>query len=139
MTAAELGVAAHARANPGKPAVVAGDRRITYAELDARANQAARAFRRLGVREGDRVAVALRNRPEFLEAATAAARLGAIVIPLSWRFKRDEVRVIVEDADAKLVVAERDAHETMEGFPALHLGGPYEEAIASQDETPPED
>ncbi|HJR18530.1 MAG TPA: AMP-binding protein [Actinomycetota bacterium] len=139
MTAAELGVAAHARGNPGKPAVVAGDRRITYAELDARANQAARAFRRLGVLEGDRVAVALRNRLEFLEAATAAARLGAIVIPLSWRFKRDEVRVIVEDADARLVVAEQDARERMDGFPALHLGGPYEEAVAAEDEKPPED
>lgn len=139
MSPTELGVAAHARAHPDKPAIVAGDRRISYAELDRGANRAARAFRRLGVGEGDRVAVALRNRPEFLESATAAARLGATVIPLSWRFKTEEVRAIVDDAKARLIIAEHDASKTMAGLPALHLGGPYEEALAAEPADPPED
>jgi long-chain acyl-CoA synthetase len=138
MTEPPLGVAAHARARPDAPAVVAGNRRLTYRELDHRANQAARAFARLGVNDGDRVAVALRNRPEFIESATAAARLGAEVIPLSWRYKRDEVRAIAGDSSARLVLAEADAVETMEGLPALHLGGPYEEAIAAERTDPPD-
>ena len=138
MTAPELGVAAHARARPGKPAIIAGIRRLTYAELDERANQAARAFQRLGVAGGDRVCVALRNRIEFLEAATAAARLGAIVIPLSWRFKREEVNAIAGDAQARLVVAEADAVDTMAGLPALHLGGPYEEAVTAEQTKAPD-
>jgi long-chain acyl-CoA synthetase len=138
MTGSPAGVAAHARARPDRPAIVAGERRISYAELDARANRAARAFRRLGVVPGDRVAVALRNRPEFLEAAVAAARLGAEVIPLSWRFKRDEVLAIVADGRPRLVVAEAEAGEAMAGLPALHLGGPYEEAVAAEPPDPPE-
>ena len=136
MSTAELGVAAHARVRPEKAAIIAGNRHLSYAELDGRANQVARAFQRLGVVAGDRVVVALRNRIEFLESATAAARLGATVIPLSWRFKREEVRAIVEDADARLVVAETDAVETMAGLPALHLGGPYEAAVTAELETP---
>ena len=131
-----LGVAAHALVNPDKLALVARNRRLSYAELDRRANQIARAFQRLGVVEGDRVCVALRNRVEFLESATAAARLGAIVIPLSWRFKAEEVRAIVDDAEARLVVAEADAIGTMAGLPALHLGGPYEEAIVAEQTSP---
>jgi long-chain acyl-CoA synthetase len=132
-----FGVAAHARERPDALALVAGDRRLTYAELDRRANRAARAFQRRGVVAGDRVAVALRNRAEFLEATLAAARLGAEVIPLSWRYKRDEVVVIVTDADARLVLAEDDAAETMAGLPALHMHE-YENALAAEDDAPPE-
>ena len=131
-----LGIAAHAQARPDAIAVVADDRRMTYAELDARANKAARAFMARGVQEGDRVAVALRNRPEFIEAATGAARLGAQVIPLSYRYKRAEVEAIASDSNARLIVAEADARETMDGLPALHLGGDYEHALESQPSDP---
>ena len=131
-----LGIAAHAQARPGAVAIVAGDRRVTYAELDARANRAAHAFARRGVVDGDRVAVALRNRPEFLEAAAGAARLGAQVIPLSWRYKRAEVEAIVADAGARLVVAEDDARDTMRGLPALRLGGDYERELDNQSPDP---
>lgn len=131
-----FGIAANARARPDAPALVDGDRRFTYAQLDSRVNRAARAFRRLGVAPGERVAVALRNRAEFIEAAAAAGRLGANVIPLSWRYKRDEVLAIVSDAKARLVVAEADAGETTAGLPALHLGGAYEAAL--EEESPGE-
>ena len=136
---ATLGIAAHARERPDALAIVAGNERITYAELDRRANQAARAFARRGVKEGDRVAVTFRNRPEFLIAANAAARIGAEVIPLSWRYKRDEVHVIVTDASSPLVVAEADAADTVRGLPALLLGGDYERALDAEDTDPPDD
>ncbi len=138
MTDVTLGIAAHARSRPDAVALVGGDRRITYAELDRLANQAARAFAKRGVRRGDRVAVALRNRPEFLVAANGAARLGAEVIPLSWRYKHDEVVAIVTDARAPLVVAEADARKTMEGLPALHLGGEYEAALDAESNEQPD-
>jgi len=127
-----LGVAAHARVRPDAVAIVAGDRRITFSELDRRSNQVARAMARRGVRAGDRVAIALQNGPEFLEAANGAARLGAEVIPLSWRYKRAEVSAIVGDANAPLIVAEAGARDVMEGLPALHLGGDYERALDAE-------
>lgn len=90
------------------------------------------ALRRAGVGPGDRVAVALRNRVEFYEAVFGAARVGAQVVPVSWRFKADEVRYMVEDSRARLVVAEEDARATTEGLPALHLGGEYERALGGE-------
>jgi long-chain acyl-CoA synthetase len=131
-----LGIANHAAARPDKPAIIAGSRRVSFAEFDRRANQAARAFAKRGVGKGDRVPVALRNRVEFFEAATGVARLGAEVIPLSYRYKRAEVQAIVQDANAKLIVAEEDARETMSGLPALHLGGDYEAALDAEGTTP---
>jgi long-chain acyl-CoA synthetase len=127
-----LGIANHAAARGDKVAIVAGSRRITFGELDAHANQAARAFAKRGVVAGDRVPVALRNRPEFFEAAIGVARLGAEVIPLSYRYKRAEVEAIVTDAKATLIIAEDDARDTMKGLPALHLGGDYEAALDAE-------
>jgi long-chain acyl-CoA synthetase len=135
-----IGIAARARAEPGKTAVVWHDRRITFAELDARVNRAARVFgERFGVRAADTVAIALKNRPEFFEASWAAARLGADVVPVSWRFKEDEFRYMVEDSEAKVVVAEPFHREMTAGLPALHLGEEYEEALAAQNPVPPEE
>jgi long-chain acyl-CoA synthetase len=128
-----LGINTHAANRPEATAVVAGTRRISYGEFDWRANQAARAFAKRGVKAGDRVPIALRNRPEFFEAATGVARLGAEVIPLSYRYKRAEVVAIVTDAKARLIIAEDDARETMTDLPALHLGGEYEAALDAED------
>ena len=132
MTDFALGISAHAAARPDAAAIIFGHERITYAELDRAVNRAARAFAKRGVGEGDRVAVALRNRPEFLIAANGAARVGAQVIPLSWRYKRTEIESIVTDSNAKLIVAERDARADMQGFPALHLGGDFESALEAE-------
>jgi long-chain acyl-CoA synthetase len=131
-----LGIAANAEARPDATAILFGDERTSYAELDRLVNQAARAFAKRGVGAGDRVAVALRNRPEFLIAANGAARLGAQVIPLSWRYKRAEVESIVTDSNAKLIVAEADARPAMQGFPALHLGGDFEQALDAEPTDP---
>lgn len=133
-----LGIAAHARAEPGRAAIVARDRRVTFAELDAGANRAARALQRLGVGSGDRVALALRNGPEFFEAANGAARLDAEVVSAGWRLKTDELAYLVADSGARVVVAEPDARETTAqlGVRALHLGGEYEAAIAGEEAGP---
>jgi long-chain acyl-CoA synthetase len=136
MTDVPLGIASHAAARPDAPAIIFGEERMSYAELDASSNQAARAFASRGVGEGDRVAVALRNRPEFLVAANGAARLGAHVIPLSWRYKRTEVEAIVADSNTKLIVAEADARPTMQGLPALHLGGDFARALDAESTDP---
>src|SRR5687767_12355240 len=72
-----------ARARPGADAVVVRDRRLTYGALRAAADELARALLAAGVRKGDRVAVLLPNRPEWLIAAFAVAKLGAITVGVS--------------------------------------------------------
>lgn len=129
-----VGVAAVARAAPDRTAIVAGDRRLTFAELDERVNRCARALRRLGVGEGDRVAVAYRNRPGFYEAALATARLRADTVPVSWRYKEDEARYMVEDSGAAVIFAEADGPA-----PAKHVvrhGAEHEAFLASEPSDP---
>jgi long-chain acyl-CoA synthetase len=135
------GVSAHARARPGAVALVAGDRRITYGELDGRINRAARALAALGLGRDDRVLIAARNRPEHLEAAFGAARLRAQVVPAPWRSTADEVAYLVADAGVSVVVAEPESRSATahSGAPVLHLGDEWEAALGAQSDVPLED
>ena len=68
------GISGVARHDPDRVALVAGDRRITFAELDADANRVAHALTEVGVAAGDRVAVMMQNRPELFAVWNGAAR-----------------------------------------------------------------
>jgi fatty-acyl-CoA synthase len=74
---------ATARTRPDAEAVIFRDRRLTYRALRVACDELARAFLAVGVRRGDRVAVLLPNRSEWLIAAFAAAKLGAITVGVS--------------------------------------------------------
>jgi long-chain acyl-CoA synthetase len=124
-----LGVAAVAEHHPDRIAVIDGDQRITFAELEDRVGRLARVLSDRGVGTGDRVAIALRNRPEFLIGIAAAGRLGAVVVPVCWRAGRDEYRYVVEDSAARVVLAEDSAGNLTAGLPALHLGDGYDQAL----------
>jgi len=69
-------VEAHARARPDHPFVRFEERRVTYGELDAAANRVARWARAQGLGRGDRVALLMHNRPEFLETWAGLAKAG---------------------------------------------------------------
>jgi long-chain acyl-CoA synthetase len=101
---APRGLAAIARAEPGRPALVCGQRRISFGELDQAANTMAHALVAGGVDAGDRVAVMLGNRPEMFAAWYGAARLGALVVPVSTRLTAPEAAYIVSDSGAVVVV-----------------------------------
>ena len=74
----------------------------------ANARRAARGFHHLGVREGDVVALLLRNDFAFFEAQQAAAALGAYCVPINWHGKAEEVLYILHDAKPKVVVVHLD-------------------------------
>jgi long-chain acyl-CoA synthetase len=73
--------------------------------------RAASGFHALGVREGDTVALLLRNDFAFFEAQQAAAALGAYCVPINWHGRQDEVRHILEDAKPRVLVAHADLLE----------------------------
>ena len=79
---------------PDHPAVLAGDERWTFAELDRAGNAAARHLAHQGVGPGDRVAMMTTNRPEFVAAVTGASKLGAAPVLLSpaWKARRGRDR-----------------------------------------------
>jgi 2,3-dihydroxybenzoate-AMP ligase len=65
------------KSDPGRTALVAGDVRLTYAELDRRAERTAAGFLRLGLRRGDRVVLQLPNSASFAVVLLALLRIGA--------------------------------------------------------------
>jgi long-chain acyl-CoA synthetase len=107
-------------ANASADAQVLGPERITYGELDAQVNGIAGRLAALGVSKGDRVALALANRLEFLPLVLACARLGAVSVPLNVRMRRPENDFVLRDSGAKALVYEADgAAEIPDGLPDL--------------------
>jgi long-chain acyl-CoA synthetase len=134
----EMGVAAFAARTPAKTALIEGDRSVSYAALNARMNQVARALQRMGLGPGDRIGSALRNRIEWFEVAGAASRVGVTVVPVSWRAASSEVAYLVQDSSAAVVFAESDAAEVMRGLPAIFMGQAYEDLVRQESEEAPE-
>jgi len=81
------------------------DATVSPAEMDRRIACAAAGLHELGVREGDVVALLLRNGPEFIEAMLASRWLGAYSCPINWHFKADEASFILRDSSASVLVA----------------------------------
>jgi len=102
---------------PDKPATVFEGEVLSYAALDARIEQTARALKtELRVSRGDRVAVLSLNRPDYLVLLYACARLGAMLVPLNWRLAVAEQLFILLDASVKVLVLEQAFAEIL---PAL--------------------
>ena len=89
---------------PDHDAIVDGDRRFTYAQLDERADRLAHALTAQGIGPGDHVAVYLYNSVEYLETMLAAFKLRAVPINVNYRYVEDELRYLLTDCDARAVV-----------------------------------
>ena len=89
-------------------ALICGEQRLSYSEVDALVGEAAGGLRALGVGKGDRVAMVLGNSIEFVVVLFALARLGAVSVPLNTRHTLAENSHIIKDCAAKLVVHEFD-------------------------------
>jgi fatty-acyl-CoA synthase len=123
--------------HPGREFIVGGGERLSYRETRARARQLAKAFFRLGVNRGDKVALLMPNRPEWLLVDFAVTLLGATLVPISTWSRARELEYVLDHCDAAtLVTVDRflaDDYLAMlaaigpERLPALrqvvHLGG----------------
>jgi acyl-CoA synthetase (AMP-forming)/AMP-acid ligase II len=96
-------LAATVAARPDAEAVVAGDVRWTWAELDERVTATARALVASGVAPGDRVAVWAPNSPEWIVLSLATHRAGAVLVPLNTRFKGIEAAEVLGRSGARLL------------------------------------
>src|SRR5437764_15472020 len=99
-------IARHAHAKPGGIYLRFAGTSITWAQLHERIGTVAAALSERGIRAGDRVAIMMTNRPEFLETMFAANALGAIVVPVNFRLAPDEIAYILTDSGASLLVVE---------------------------------
>ena len=99
-------VARHAHAIPDQAAIRFEGATITWARLHERVQRLAAAFASRGAGQGDRVAILMTNRPEFVEATLAANAAGAIAVPVNIRLAPAEAAYILGDSGARLVVTD---------------------------------
>ncbi|MFZ2173124.1 MAG: long-chain fatty acid--CoA ligase [Rhodococcus sp. (in: high G+C Gram-positive bacteria)] len=90
-----------ARRYPDRVALVLGDTRITYGELDARSNQVANLLIERGIEPGDTVALSFPNVPEFAIVYYGIVKAGAVVVPLNILLKGREIAYHLEDSGAR--------------------------------------
>jgi fatty-acyl-CoA synthase len=102
-----------ARRYPHKTAVEMGDLRLTYAELNARANQLANALRDKGVQPGDRVAIMSENSLEFVVVTFATAKVGAVFVPLNFRYGPHELAYVLSEVCPAVTFAGTSYHEAV--------------------------
>jgi len=83
-------------------------RRWSFAELSAGVDRLARGLIALGVRPGEKVALWMVNRPEFIEAMFAVIKIGAVLVPVNTRLRTEDTAYILAQSDsAALLVADR--------------------------------
>ena len=92
---------------PDRTALVCGEQRRTYAQLEARANQCAHALVARGVGPGDIVGLYLMNGAEYIEAMIGCYKLRAVPVNVNFRYVDDELRYLLDDADAVAVIHHR--------------------------------
>jgi long-chain acyl-CoA synthetase len=137
-------------ASPGRPAVIdAGGTAVTFGELGQRVNRMSRALHRHGLAPGDVIAAIVRNGPEYLELMLAAGQAGVIVVPVNWHLSAREIRYILTDSGARLVVAAADQASELpldQLPPHRYVAGgaapgwrPYAELGAAEPATVPDD
>ncbi len=98
---------------PKKPAVIDGDVRLTYEEVQKRVNQVAHAIHDLNISPGGRVAVLDYNTYRYMELYFGIAQSGRVMLPLNTRLSQEEYIYILNDAEAEVVIFHADFKNVM--------------------------
>lgn len=117
-------------------ALVAGNRRVTWGELDDRAARVASGLVAAGLAPGERVLILVHNAVELVEALLGCARAGMVAVPLNWRLAPEELHAVARDADPAVVLAGEELRDALPPLPGLRLrlvvGDGYEAWLAAQ-------
>src|SRR5210317_317932 len=107
--------------------IVCGDERLSFKETYFNACRVAQLLKARGINKGDRVAVAMRNRPEWIMVYMGALMAGAIVVPMNSWWTGSELDFGLGDCDAKLLFLDRSRlrrlQETSNDTPFISAGG----------------
>jgi acyl-CoA synthetase (AMP-forming)/AMP-acid ligase II len=125
-------IARRARIAPDRVALIAGESRLTYAQLAARIGRLAGGLRGLGIGLGDRVAWLGDNHAAFLESMFAAGLLGAAIAPVNHRLDPDEIAFILDDTEPVVVIHRGPLGATRLPRSVRHrltVGGTHERAL----------
>ena len=101
-----------AQTTPDKTAIVFNGRHRSYSELENDIARLASVLQHdFGIGKGDRVAWLGNNSPRVIDTLFACARIGAILVPLNWRLAVAELKHLIDDAGARLLIVGKDQLE----------------------------
>jgi fatty-acyl-CoA synthase len=151
-----LAVLFHARTHPDRPALICGDTRWSYSELNSKINQLSRCLALLGLSSGEAVALMLPNCSEHVVAQETMPRIGAVAVQIGNRLKCAEIAHVLDNASPQIMIYhydyEADVRRAIQqgsyleeeqllvvGAPegAEIFGSSYDEVVPSQSEALP--
>ena len=138
--------------SPKKEALVLGDARYNYTELNQRCNQFANSISQLGIGYGDRVAILALNEPEFFDLYFGLGKIGAVMVPINHRLAGPEIQYILNDCQASVLIFGEEFAPVVESIkddiPCEHLlaimdsppayAKPYKDLTAGASDKEPE-
>jgi long-chain acyl-CoA synthetase len=99
---------------PERDCIVFHDERLTYRAFKQKCDRLAAGLLKASIRKGDRLGVVAQNSDEFMILYGAAAKMGAILLPVNWRFQQDEMEYVLNDCTPRFVFAGRDFRKNVE-------------------------
>ncbi|WP_338066529.1 class I adenylate-forming enzyme family protein [Pueribacillus theae] len=116
-------LAMNARRHPGKWAVTCEDRMYTYKEFNEEVNRFAHGLLNLGIKKQEKVALMMKNSDYFAICFYAAAKIGAVLVPINFRLVASEVKYILEQSDSVLAICDEEYEsligQAIQGMPLV--------------------
>ena len=106
-------LAQNARNFPERFAMDCEGRTYTYGEFNRSVNRLAHGLLTLGIQKGEKIAIFMKNSDYFMISFFAAAKIGAVVVPVNFRLTADEVHYIFSQSDSVLVISDSEFEETV--------------------------
>ncbi len=104
-----------------KIALFSDDKKITYGDMLQKVDRLAGFLVEQGVKKGDKIALFLRNSPEFIYTIFAASKIGAVLVPINTFLKEDELTYILEDSGSSVLIASGIYSKVVNGSKASSL------------------
>jgi long-chain acyl-CoA synthetase len=105
-----------ARKIPHKEAIILGNRRITYGELDEVSNKVANALLKMGMQKGTHVAILMSHSPEWVINYFGVIKGGGIAVLLNTALKAPELEALLRDSDSEILITERGFSQILSPF-----------------------
>lgn len=100
--------------HPEKLAFIFQERQVTYQQLEDLVNQTAQGFRTAGIQKGSRLAILSKNSLDYVIVTFAAARLGAVLIPINYMLKEKDIRYMLDHSEATCLLASEEYTGTLD-------------------------
>lgn len=106
-------ISRNARLYPDRECLVFNDTRLTHRQFKEKCDRLASGLLQAGIRQGDRLGIVAHNCDEYVILYGAAARIGAILLPVNWRFQPDEVAYVLNDGAPAMVFVGPDYRQKL--------------------------